>query len=105
MNMDIMKMLGQLKESQRKIEDVKERLSNEYLTESSVNQLLTVKVSKNGRLKDLQIDDNLLEDKDELIDYLILTLNKALDKAQNEYDAELEKVAKDGMPNIPGLGF
>ena len=87
--MDIMKMLGQLKESQRKIEDVKERLSNEYLTESSVNQLLTVKVSKNGRLKDLQIDDNLLEDKDELIDYLILTLNKALDKAQNEYDAEL----------------
>lgn len=103
--MDIMKMLGQLKESQRKIEDVKERLSNEYLTESSVNQLLTVKVSKNGRLKDLQIDDNLLEDKDELIDYLILTLNKALDKAQNEYDAELEKVAKDGMPNIPGLGF
>lgn len=105
MNMDLMKMLGQLKESQRKIEDVKERLSNEYLTESSVNQLLTVKVSKNGRLKDLQIDDNLLEDKDELIDYLILTLNKALDKAQNEYDAELEKVAKDGMPNIPGLGF
>ena len=103
--MDLMKMLGQLKESQRKIEDVKERLSNEYLTESSVNQLLTVKVSKNGRLKDLQIDDNLLEDKDELIDYLILTLNKALDKAQNEYDAELEKVAKDGMPNIPGLGF
>ncbi|WP_369426508.1 YbaB/EbfC family nucleoid-associated protein [Profundicola chukchiensis] len=103
--MDMMKMLGQLQESQRKVEEAKTRLANEYLTEATSDKLLTTKVSKNGRIKELNIEDELLEDKEQLVDYLILTLNKALDKAQNEFDAEIENVAKQGMPKIPGMGF
>jgi DNA-binding protein YbaB len=103
--MDMMKMLGQLQESQRKVEEAKSRLSNEYLTESTADQLLSVKVSKNGRVKEIEINNDLLEDKEQLTDYLVLTLNKALETAQNEFDNEIGKVAKEGMPNIPGMGF
>lgn len=103
--MDMMKMLGQLQESQRKVEEAKNRMANEFLTETTTDKLLTTKVSKNGRIKEINIDDKLLEDKEQLVDYLILTLNKALDKAQNEFDSEVESVAKQGMPNIPGMGF
>ena len=103
--MDMMKLMSQLKESQQKIEDVKAKLANEYVVESGSNQALEVKVSKNGRIKDLQIDDALIQDKEELIDFLILTINKALEKAQNEYDAELSKVANAAMPKIHGLGL
>ena len=39
----------------------------------------------------------------QLEDYLILTLNKALDKAGAINEAELAAAAKDGMPNIPGM--
>ena len=45
----------------------------------------------------------LKEDKDMLEDYLILTLNKAIAKATNVNETELAAVAKEGMPNIPGL--
>lgn len=103
--MDMMKMLGQLQESQRKVEEAKNRMANEFLIESTSDNLLTAKVSKNGRIKEIQIHDELLEDKEQLTDYLILTLNKVLEKAQNEFDAELAKVAKQGMPQIPGMPF
>lgn len=101
----MMKMLGQLQESQRKVEEAKTRMAGEFITESTSDNLLTAKVSKNGRVKELNIQDELLEDKEQLIDYLILTLNKALDKAQSEFDNEIEKVAKSGLPQIPGMPF
>jgi DNA-binding protein YbaB len=41
-------------------------------------------------------------DKDAYSD-LILTLNKAIEKATNVNEAELGAVAKDGMPSIPGM--
>lgn len=101
----MMKMLGQLQESQRKVEETKNRLAGEFLSQSSSDNLLTVKVAKNGRVKEITIEDELLEDKEQLVDYLILTLNKALETAQDQYDAEVEKAAKDGLPQIPGMPF
>lgn len=101
----MMKMLGALQKSQKKVEEVKEAMANELIAEKSSDELLTVVVSKNGRLKDLQINDDLLEDKEQLSDYLILTLNKALEKAQLEYDKAIENAAKEGMPKIPGMPF
>jgi hypothetical protein len=44
-----------------------------------------------------------LEDKDQLEDYLIVTLNKAIEKAANVNQSELDAVAKVDMPMIPGM--
>ena len=38
-----------------------------------------------------------------LEDYLILTLNKAIERATAVNETELAAVAKEGLPNIPGL--
>ena len=45
----------------------------------------------------------MLSDKEELEDYLILTLNKAIAKASKINENELAIAAKSGMPNIPGM--
>ncbi|MDO5654665.1 MAG: YbaB/EbfC family nucleoid-associated protein [Flavobacteriaceae bacterium] len=103
--MDMMKMLGQLQESQRKVEEAKIRLSNEVIQETTSDNLMTVNVFKNGRIQEVLFKEELLQDKEQLIDYLILTINKALDKAQAEFDSEIERVAKDGLPQIPGMPF
>lgn len=103
--MDMMKMLGQLQDSQKKVEEAKQRMANEFLSQNSSDGLLSIKVTKNGRVKEIELKEELLEDKEQLTDYLILTLNKALEQAQVQYDAELEKVARQGLPNIPGMGF
>ncbi len=100
---DLMGMMGKLQETQKKIEETKQRLNNVLIDEQSADGLLKVTVNANRTIKQLEIDNELLQDKEQLEDYLILTLNKALSKAGDINEAELAAAAKDGMPNIPGL--
>jgi DNA-binding YbaB/EbfC family protein len=100
---DLMGMMGKLKETQAKVEATKKRLNSVLVDENSEDGMLQVSLTANRELKSIQIDDKLLEDKKQLEDYLILTLNKAISKATAIQDAELAAVAKEGMPNIPGM--
>ena len=100
---DIMGMMGKLKETQQKIEETKKRLDTVFVDEQSNDGLLKVTLTANRKIKSVEIDESLLHDKEQLEDYLILTLNKAIEKATNVNEAELGAVTKDGMPNIPGM--
>ncbi len=98
-----MGMMGKLKETQAKVEATKKRLDTVTLQESSTDNLLNVTITANRVLKEITIDDSLLQDKEQLEDYLILTINTAIAKATQVNETELAAVAKDGMPNIPGM--
>ncbi|WP_157206691.1 YbaB/EbfC family nucleoid-associated protein [Mariniflexile maritimum] len=100
---DMMAMMGKLKETQRKVEETKKRLDTVLIDENSSDHKLKVTLTANRTIKSVAIDDSLLEDKEQLEDYLVLTLNKAIEKATCVNEAELAAVAKEGMPNIPGL--
>lgn len=100
---DLMGMMGKLQEAQKKVEETKQRLNNVLIDEQSADGLLKVTVTANRQIRTIHINDELLSDKEQLEDYLILTLNKALDKAGAINEAELATAAKDGMPNIPGM--
>ncbi|MGB1312704.1 YbaB/EbfC family nucleoid-associated protein [Bizionia paragorgiae] len=100
---DIMGMMGKLKETQQKVEETKTRLNTVLVDEQSSDGLLKVTLTANRTIKSITVDDALLEDKEQLEDYLVLTLNKAIEKASAINEAELAAVAKDGMPNIPGM--
>lgn len=100
---DIMGMMGKLKETQQKIEETKKRLDTVLVDEQSSDGLLKVTLTANRTVKSVTIDDELLQDKEQLEDYLVLVMNKAIEKATSVNEAELGAVAKDGMPNIPGL--
>jgi len=96
-------MMGKLKETQQKVEATKKRLDTVTLEEGSPESLVQVVITANRVIKRIKIDNALLTDKDQLEDYLILALNKAIDKATQVNEAELATVAKEGMPNIPGM--
>ncbi|MGX7666621.1 YbaB/EbfC family nucleoid-associated protein [Flavobacterium pedocola] len=100
---DIMGMMGKLKETQQKIEETKKRLDTVLIDEQSNDGLLKVTLTANRKVKSITIDDSLLEDKEQLEDYLVLVMNKAIEKATNVNEAELGAVAKEGMPSIPGM--
>ncbi len=100
---DLMGMMGKLQETQQKIEETKARLDTVLVDEQSSDGLLKVTLTANRTIRSITVDDSLLEDKDQLEDYLVLTLNKAIAKATAINEAELAEAAKDGMPNIPGL--
>ena len=93
---DMMNMMGKLKETQQRLDHV-------LVDEQSNDGLLKVTLTANRTIKSVTISDELMVDKEMLEDYLISVFNKAIDKATNINELELAAVAKEGMPNIPGM--
>lgn len=100
---DIMGMMGKIKETQAKVEETKKRLDTVLIDEKSSDGLLEVTLTANRKIKSITVSDALLQDKEMLEDYLVTVLNKAIEKATNVNETELAAVAKEGMPNIPGM--
>lgn len=101
--MDLMGMMGKLKATQQKIEDTKKRLDTILIDEQSADGLLKVTLTANSKVKSVVINDSLLDDKDQLEDYLIVVMNKAIEKAASVNQAELDAVTRVDMPMIPGM--
>ena len=98
-----MGMMGKIKETQAKVEETKKRLDTVLIDEKSSDSLLQVTITANREIKNIAVAEELLEDKEQLEDYLVLTLNKAIARATKVNETELGAVAKDGMPDIPGM--
>tara|TARA_B100000795_G_scaffold238851_1_gene200216 strand:- start:2028 stop:2351 length:324 start_codon:yes stop_codon:yes gene_type:complete len=100
---DMSGMMNKLKEAQQKVEETKVHLNSVLVNESSVDGKIKIMLTANREIKAISIDKTLLTDAEELEDYLILTLNKALQKASKINENEMAIAAKSGMPNIPGM--
>ena len=99
---DLSGMMNQLQQAQQKIEETKKRLDSVLIDEDTAGKV-KVTVTANREIKSIQVDESLLEDAEELEDYLILTLNKAIKRANEINDQEMAAAAKTNMPNIPGM--
>ena len=98
-----MGMMGKLKETQEKVAQTKERLNTVLIDEQNSEGTIKVTLTANREIKNISIAEELLSDKEQLEDYLVITLNKAIARATTVNETELAAVAKEGMPNIPGL--
>lgn len=96
-------MMAKLKEAQAKIEETKKRLNTVMVDGDAGNGMVVVTVTANRQVKNIAIDDELLNEKEALEDYLILALNDALEKANQINEAEMAAAAKGGLPDIPGM--
>ncbi len=100
---DLSGMMDKLKQAQQKVEETKKRLNTVLIDEDGADGKLKVTVTANREVKAVSIDESLLNDSEELEDYLILTLNKALKRASKINEQEMAEAAKNGLPNIPGM--
>lgn len=100
---DLKGIMGKLKEAQAKVAATKQRMNTVLIDEKSSDSFLKVTITANRELKHIEIDDCLLQNKIQLVESLILTLNKAIDKATTINEREIAAVASEGMPKIPGM--
>ncbi len=98
-----MGMMGKMKETQQKLEDTKKRLDTVLIDHQSHDGLLKATISANNELKSIAIEDSLLQDKEQLEDYLLLVINQAIQKATAINLSEIEAVTKVDLPMIPGM--
>lgn len=95
---DMSKMMEQLQGAQKHVEEAKERLNAVLVEGTSGNGLVNVTVTANREVKKIDINENVLEDKEAVEDYLILALNNALQKADAINEQEMAAAAKKGLP-------
>lgn len=100
---DLSGMMSKLKDAQKKVEETKNRLNSVLVDENSADGKIKVTLTANREIKSISIDNSLLNDAEELEDFLIITLNKAIEKASKINENEMAIAAKSGMPNIPGM--
>ena len=100
---DMSGMMQKIKDAQKKVEETKVRLNTVLFDETGADGKIKVTLTANREIKSISIDDALLDDKEELEDFLIITLNKAIAKASQINEHEMAVAAKAGMPNIPGM--
>lgn len=100
---DLSGMMDKLKNAQQKVEETKKRLNTVLIDEASNDGKLKITVTANREIKAININNDLLTDAEELEDFLILTLNRALKRASEINEQEMAIAAKEGMPNIPGM--
>lgn len=98
-----MGMMGKLQEAQKKVAETKKRLDTVLIDEQSNDGLLKVTVTANSKIRSVSVDEELLQDKEQLEDYIVMVINNAIEKAAKISESELAAAAKDGMPDIPGL--
>jgi len=100
---DISGMMQKLKDAKANVAKTKAALAQEVIESSSANGAVKISLTANHQIKSITVSDALLQDKEALEDYLIIALNNGLEKAGNITEKRLSEVAKEGLPNIPGL--
>jgi DNA-binding YbaB/EbfC family protein len=103
--LDMMKMMGKMKEVQAKIKEAQENLVHIRVSAESGAGMVKATVNGKKQLVDLAIDPELIkpEDKDMLKDLVIAAVNKAMEDVEVKAKEELKKSTEGILPNIPGL--
>ncbi|MFW5759411.1 MAG: YbaB/EbfC family nucleoid-associated protein [Cyclobacteriaceae bacterium] len=103
--LDMMKMMGKMKEVQAKMKEAQENLV--HVTASGESGAGMVKATVNGKkqLVKLEIDNEIVNasDKEMMQDLIIAAVNKAIEDADVKAREELKKSTEGMLPNIPGL--
>lgn len=98
-------MMNKLQAVQGKFNELKNKLDAKVFTETSLDGQLSISMTELATIKDIKINEQLIIDKDQLEDVLVVTLNQALEKVKKNAIEEAKKTAKENLPSIPGLGL
>lgn len=85
-------MMGQIQEAQKQAENIKKKLADTEVWEGDDDVAVTL--TAQSVLKDININERLLDNKEELEDKLLSMLNRALEKARELHDNEMREAAR-----------
>jgi nucleoid-associated protein EbfC len=96
-------LMRQAARMQRKIDQAKTELKDRELTVAGLGGKVSVVVTLGRSLKRIEIDKETLatEDTDLVLDAVCATVNQAIEQADKEMEAEIEKLT--GGVKIPGI--
>lgn len=105
--MDMMKMMGKMKEVQARLKEAQDNLVHIKARGESGGGMVKATVNGRKQLVALDVDPSLLKADDKIIlqDLVIAAVNKAAEEADELAKESLRKSTEGLLPNIPGLDF
>jgi DNA-binding YbaB/EbfC family protein len=103
--LDMMKMMGKVKEMQAKLREAQENLQRIVVTGESGAGMVKATVNGKKKLLAIEVDPSLLTGNDKVLiqDLVVAAVNKAMDEADVLAREELRKSTEGMLPNLPGF--
>lgn len=98
--MNIQGMMKQVQKAQKEMEKVQAEI-DASIYEGSAGGVVAVRLFGTKKVDSIEIKDEALEDSEELAELLIIAMNQAIDKIDNEIESKIGNLTK-GM-SIPGM--
>ena|SRR5690554_4373885 len=94
-------IMGKLQEMQQKSEEVKKRLET-ISVQAEAENVIKVTANGNKKITSISIDENLIKEGDveQIEDLCILAVNRAIEKADNISQTEIQQATKGILPGI-----
>jgi DNA-binding YbaB/EbfC family protein len=92
-------MMNKLQEMQAEVEKSKKRLDS--ITVEGEAQGVKVIMNGNRKVTEIQLAEELMDDKEALEDLLLTAFNRSLEKADKVNETEMAGAAKGIIPNMP----
>lgn len=105
--LDMMKMMGKVKEMQARLKEAQENLVNVRASGESGAGLVKATVNGRKQLVALDIDPSILKLEDKVLvqDLVVAAVNKAQEEADVVAKEEIKKSTEGLLPNMPGMDF
>jgi DNA-binding YbaB/EbfC family protein len=103
--LDMMKMMGKMKEVQARMKEAQDNLVHVKATGESGGGMVKATVNGKKQLIELDIDPTILKADDKVLiqDLAIAAINKAMEEAEILAKEEIKKSTEGLIPNIPGM--
>jgi len=105
--MNILNIMGKVKEVQAKLKEAHESLSQIIATGEAGAGMVKATVNGKKQVLRVEIDNELIkpEDKEMMCDLIVAAINKAIEEAEEKTATELQKITGGVMPDLGGLDF
>lgn len=103
--LDMMNMLGKVKEMQAKLKEAQDNLVHVQASGEAGGGMVKATVNGKKQVIQLDIDPDLIKpaDREMLQDLVVAAVNKALADVDEIVREQMQKATSGSMPNIPGL--
>jgi len=96
-------LMDKMQEAQAAMQNTKDKLNGIEIEESSIDNNIFVKINGNKKLLNIHINDKVLENKEQLENSIVETINKAFDKADKITKDEITNFTSGVLPNMKNL--
>ncbi|MCE3007604.1 MAG: YbaB/EbfC family nucleoid-associated protein [Bacteroidetes bacterium] len=101
--MNIADMFGKMQEMQQRLEEAKKKLADITVEGMAGGGMVRVTANAARQILHVQLEADVLQDKEMLEDLIAAATNNALEKAEQAARQEMSKITQGMLPNIPGL--